>query len=433
MTRGRPQPRVFLGLIEISGYYRGLKEGFRRLGVPCTFIDLVGNQFRYGGADHSRLAGLVRACAEFRKRSTLPLPRALRSIVAWPVEAAARAALFLRAAATHDIFIFGFGTSFLRGHDLRLLRLLGKKVILQYHGSDSRPDYLLGGVEGIDSPEGFGAVARHARARRDRLRRAEKHADAVVNIPPQAHFHQRAYVNWLRIGLPLCVHPCADPGPPRDADRPFRVLHAPSVPLVKGTENIRRAVEEVRQRGTPIDYEEITGRPNVEVLEKITWSDLVIDQVFADYPMPGFACEAACLERPTLIAGYAGELWNRLLAEPDRPPTMYVHPSQLAPALERLARDPGARLELARRAKQFVTEHWAPEIVAGRYLRLASGDIPREWLLDPSQNCYAHGCGISEERLRPALAEYIRSQGVSALALDDQPRVRAMIVEFANA
>ena len=44
--------RIFLGLLEVAGYYENLKIGFEELGVECTFIDLGGNNlFQYGGSD----------------------------------------------------------------------------------------------------------------------------------------------------------------------------------------------------------------------------------------------------------------------------------------------------------------------------------------------------------------------------------------------
>ncbi len=435
MSHARDKPRVFLGLIEISGYYRGLKEGFRRLGVPCTFIDLTTDKYRYAGSDPSHLATIIRACGSFRKARRSGPARIARTLLAMPLEIVTRAALFLLVAAMHDVFIFGFGTSFLRFYDFRVLRFFGKRVILQYHGSDSRPPYLEGGPFGIDDPAGPSSIARRSRLTRDRVRAAERGADIVVNIPPQAHFQTRPFVNWLRIGLPLCIAPeasspaIASPLPPA---RALRVLHAPTVPALKGTSEIRDAVAEVRRRGIEIDYFEITERPNAEVLERIRWCDLVIDQAYADYAMPGFACEAASLGRPVLIGGYAAELWHSLLSTGDRPPTLYVHPSLLADSLEHLARDSAARNELARQGKLFLETTWAPQEVAARYLRLASGDIPQEWIVDPMRIHYTHGCGISESRLRKALADYIRTQGSAALVLGDNPEVMQSILAFAG-
>ncbi|HRS98142.1 MAG TPA: hypothetical protein P5040_08135, partial [Smithella sp.] len=41
-------PRIFIGLRELSGYYHHLKKGFDQLGLESVFVNLSGHPFGYG-------------------------------------------------------------------------------------------------------------------------------------------------------------------------------------------------------------------------------------------------------------------------------------------------------------------------------------------------------------------------------------------------
>ena len=53
--------------------------------------------------------------------------------------------------------------------------------------------------------------------------------------------------------------------------------------------------------GLPLEYVEIVGQPNDIVLAEIARSAFVIDQLYSDTPMAGFAAEAARLGKPAIV------------------------------------------------------------------------------------------------------------------------------------
>ena len=55
-------PRVFVGPVEIAGYYSGLAAALRDLGVDAVAVDLSRHPFRYGEAEDHALPVRV-ACA----------------------------------------------------------------------------------------------------------------------------------------------------------------------------------------------------------------------------------------------------------------------------------------------------------------------------------------------------------------------------------
>jgi hypothetical protein len=192
---------VFLGLVEVSGHYGGLKSGFDDLGVPCTRVDLGDDPFRYGQSDQHWLARAIRGCLVRRKGLPMwNLPaRALYKVVAGIL----KIALLVWAAWRHDIFIFGYGTTFFGYLELPLLRLLGRKIIYQCHGSDSRPPFMDGSV--VPNGGQFDATlcVRQTRRQKRVIGIIDKYAHVVVDMPTQGLFRMRPFVNWLFVGLPV--------------------------------------------------------------------------------------------------------------------------------------------------------------------------------------------------------------------------------------
>ena len=47
------------------------------------------------------------------------------------------------------------------------------------------------------------------------------------------------------------------------------------------------------------------------VLEKMAMSDIVVDQVYCDTPMAGFATEAAINGVPVVVGGYYADVYKR--------------------------------------------------------------------------------------------------------------------------
>ncbi len=419
--------RVFLGLAEIAGYYRGLKEGFQALGHEAELITLSGNPFGYAGTTDNSLVDFWR----WLNARPEPSLRALRRVP--------RTLLFLWAASRFDLFVFSFGTSLLPGfRDLPLLKRLGKKLIFQFHGSDSRPPYLDGSVMAKDRGRSIASAIALTHEKKQNLRIIERYADAVVNSDPAAQLLERPFIEWLRVGIP--VHPAS--APPRaaavgwwDSRRgagPIRAVHSPSHPEAKGSTEIRTIVERVRAQGVPLELVTIEGRPNHEVLTELASCDLVIDQLYADYGMPGLAVEAAWFAKPVILGGYAVDHWKRVLPEEARPPTWYCLPNQVEEGILTLSRDYEARRRLGLAARTFVEETWHPRQVAQRYLTIAEGRVPHDWFRPPQDIDYWQGCGLPESRVQELVASFVAEGGKAALELGDKPALERKLLAFAG-
>jgi glycosyltransferase involved in cell wall biosynthesis len=424
--------RVFLGLTEVAGYFAGLEDGFRGLGVEVRFADLSANPLGYRRdaarrpSRRARLLSLGASPAGTWRRRTWDLllsvnraVRRLRALGTLPV-----------ALARFDTFILAGGGLFADGREIPLLRRLGKDVVVVFLGSDHRPPYLNGiWVRDADTL-GYGRIKKDARSIRDRVRRVEDRASAVVALPTSAQFHTRSYVNFLQIGFPFAP-PATKRNPPRPRGSRVVALHCPTNIASKGTVEIRTAIDGLRARGVDIDYREISGRPHHEVISAIQDADFVIDEVYSDTPMAGFATEAAYFGRPAVVTGYFADHLDQL-AVSSTPPTLNASPSELMPCIEALATNTALREDLGERARMFVTDVWSPKGVAERLLSVLDGDAPSSWWVDPDSVTYAHGWGMDEGLLRAGLRNFIDQCGAQSLAMDHRPATRARLEAMAG-
>jgi hypothetical protein len=269
-------------------------------------------------------------------------------------------------------------------------------------------------------------VLRRTRRQQRNVAWIDRWSDIVVDNPTSGHFHRKPFVIWLRVGLPVSPH---EPKPMPTGDG-LEFLHCPSMPTLKGSDRITLAVEAVAATGRAVALRTLTNVPNTTVRQALDECAGVIDQAYSDYAMPGFATESAWHARPVIIAGYAVEHWERWLPEDARPPTLFVHPDAIERTLTQLVDDPAERQATGLRAREFVSNNWRPDLVARRMLRLLEGDVPSEWLFDPNNTDYVHGCGLSEEAAIAAGRRLLERYGPDAFCVNDKPALRQLLVEF---
>jgi glycosyltransferase involved in cell wall biosynthesis len=425
-TTGARSPRVFIGPVEIAGYYTRLAGALREVGVDAVAIDLGGHAFGYeqSAAPNAwvRLATRLNSRAEATRG-----PRVIR--LWWrAASVASRVPLLAWALVRFDAFVFGFGQTLLGGRELPLLRALGKRVVVVFNGSDARPPY----VDGVNmaGPRALSARACIALTRRRKryLGRIERHADVVVSQPAFSHLFERPVVDFFRIGVPWVPAPEVE-----HADGPaVRVVHSPSDPAVKGSDTIRRTIDELRAEGRDLRFVELRGVPNAEVRRELARADFVIDQLYSDAPMVGVSTEAATAGRPSIVGGYAWPDLHAIYDDAAMPPVEECHPDELRAAIIRLADDRAYREALGARAKDFVTSTWDRRSIAERFLMLLRGEIDPTWLFDPRRLRYVRGVGLHEERARAIVAACIAEGGVGALQLADKPELEQAFIDFAT-
>ena len=345
-----------------------------------------------------------------------------------------RIALLASAVVSHDVFILSSDTWVHRRLDLPLLRLLRKRVIIVFTGSDHRPPYLDGWFGARESTPDWDDLARATRRVRQRVATAERYADEIVALPASAHFHTKPVIDFLRVGIPFAPPADSDAdGPAPFRGKGVRVLHSPSNPVGKGSDLIRAAIDTLRAAGHAIDYVEIAGRPHREVLAALRDCDFVVDEVFSDTPMASFATEAAAFGKPAVVTGYYAELLADQLPAESIPPSLFEIPEHLTAAIERLVVEEPFRLALGVRARAFVSKKWSPVSAAGRYLRIIDGDVPDDWRWDPVRQRYLYGWGMPRDVVASTVRGVLGTAGLEGLGLPKAPQLAARLSETAAA
>lgn len=420
--------RIFIGPAEIAGLGAGWVKGLRAIGLSADLVCASRHPFAYSDDALPGLATL--AWTRLRNwRVALPRRRYLTRNLALALEQLVRWWVLAWAMRRYDAFVFLYGETITNTRaELALLRAAGKRVVVTFVGSDARPPYIDGSLFPADQPFDALAAARAARRQQRKVARLERGANVCINAPATAHFHRRRFINWFAIGIPRDVPPAA-PAPPRPA---LRLLHSPSHPVLKGTASIRAMVDRLNARGLKVELVTIEGRPNAEVMLAMRDCDLIVDQLYSDTPMAGFATEGASLGRAVLVGGYRATAAARDLVGLPAPPTCFVLPEDFEAALEHLVRDHAARESLGAAVHTFVARQWQQTAVAQRLYRVLRGDVPDAWWYDPAQVDYTHGCGLSEAIAREHVRSLVARCGASALQLDDKPALRQAFINFSR-
>lgn len=427
MTHTRKK-RIFIGLTEIGGYYAALEKGLKGLGEEVIFINAYEHPFRYGSACKSPLVKILQFCTTKRLKSP---PSSCGEFFWLLSELPLRFLLLIWTISIYDVFIFGSNCTFFRFLELPLLKLCRKRIICVFHGSDSRPHYISGlAVFGGRNPT-VDKYIKLSRRQKRTLKWVERFADIIINHPPTAHFLEKPFIQWLHIGIPQYLFPSPAVLSPPSA-RPLRIVHAPSRPECKGTATFRQIIKNMAEKNIALEFVELIGRPNEEVLEELAKCDLVIDELYSDTPMASFASEAAIFAKPSVVGGYAtfedlGELPPEII-----PPTVYCRPEKVGEFIEKLLVDAGYRLAMGRKAFEFIKNQWSAETVARRFQMLINDTYPRQWLYRPKRIRYLHGWGLSEEKCKDLVRAVITKGGKEALQLKDKPDLEKAFLKFAG-
>lgn len=226
--------------------------------------------------------------------------------------------LFARAALWADVVHFNFGTSLLHYRiyaedtvfgwfrnrlnflDVRILRLLGKRIVVTFQGDDAR--------QGDRCRELFKIHFAHNvadgyyTAHSDREKRAmiagwDRYADAIFALNPDL-LHvlpaRAKFLPYLHILVDEIEVPAARP-----RGEEMVVGHAPSHRAVKGTDYLVRAVEELRAEGLPIRLSLVEKLSNQEALKIYETFDVLVDQLLAGW-YGGLAVEVMAMAKPVV-------------------------------------------------------------------------------------------------------------------------------------
>jgi len=249
-----------------------------------------------------------------------------------------QARAFARLAPRTDVFHFYFGLTLLpKSVQFPLLRLLGKRSVMHFLGTDIRGK----------PPEEL-AWARRAGARVVGSYDAVRWVPDAVVIPP---------------GIELAGVASA---PPSDRERPL-VVHAPSSRSKKGTEHVLAACAQL-----DVELELVEGLDHREAFERYREADIVIDQLNAGW-YGVFAIEAMALGKPVVTFLHEEAVRRTEEAFGVEVPVVSASAETLVDVLRPLVASPEERRRIGAASRAYVERVHDVERVADRLLDLYAG------------------------------------------------------------
>lgn len=420
--------RIFLGAQEISGMMERLNNAFHDMGIESDFYCIPEYAFDLGKKDLPVLRKF-RIHTKKKKYAVGERAKAWWSFLQmWDI-----LRVFVYALFRYDCFIYIYGNGiFFHNRYLRkieeveffILKLFRKKMVMWLCGSDSRPLY----CDGANYYSDIEKIYSITREKAAKIKMLEKYMD-LIDYSPSSHFHTKPYLIFNCIGIPVDIKEKVRIDK-KNVDK-VRILHAPSDQKAKGTVIVRNIVKEMQEEGYDFEYMEVSGLPHRVVLEKMAMSDIVVDQVYSDTPMAGFATEVAINGVPVVVGGYYAEVYKKVLPDPIAP-TVYCNPKELKEKIIYLIEHEEERIRIGEKERAYVEGHCLAETVANKFLRIFDHSYPKEWIMNPSDNDYIWGYGQSREAVANEITRLIDRYGTEALCLDKNGILYKKYVQLYN-
>jgi glycosyltransferase involved in cell wall biosynthesis len=245
---------------------------------------------------------------------------------------------FARLAPATDIFHFYFGLTLVpKSVQFPLLRLLGKRSVMHFLGSD---------IRGRTPAE---------------LAWAQRAGARVVGSYDAARWVPDAHV--IPPGIDVRA---IEPAVPGDRERPV-VLHAPSSRARKGTEAVIAAC-----RDLDVELEIVEGLDHREAFERYRNADVIVDQLNAGW-YGVFAIEAMALGKPVVTFLHDEAVRRTEEAFGVEVPIVSATRETLASALGPLVASPEERQRLGRASRAYAEEVHDLERMTDRLVALYAG------------------------------------------------------------
>ncbi|RLI19418.1 hypothetical protein DRO49_00540 [Candidatus Bathyarchaeota archaeon] len=253
---------------------------------------------------------------------------------------------FVKCLFKYDVFHFHFARSLLpKNLDLPLLKLFGKKIVMQYWGSDIR--------------------------QLDIARKYKYHYARYMKINPERERHKRRKIKWINkfadatitgidlieyspsnsfiIELAIDLSKIEFVGVKLDKNRRLKVVHAPTNRLIKGTKYVIEAVERLKNEGYDFEFILVENKPHDEALKIYEDADIIVDQLTYHYAL--VAVEGMAMGKPVL--SYVREDIKKYYPTL---PILNTNPDTIYDNLKLLIENPKLRKELGEKGRKYVEE-----------------------------------------------------------------------------
>lgn len=417
---------IFMGLTNIAGYFSKLKIGFDELGINSYLFDVTSDPFSYtNSSEVNKYVQFLRYLYVIHSKYSNKIVKlifiAIYKLCLFPI--------FIWSIFKFDVFIFGFNHSFYRLYDLPILKFFNKKIIFVYLGSDSRPPYM-SGIDLIIKKKSLEELFSKTKKIKNKIHFVEKYADYVINNPASGQFHQKNFINWMCIGMPTILYDF-DSNNFSSKKNEIRIIHAPTRPITKGSAIFSEIIQRLQLKYN-INYIELVGKSNSEVLDELKRCDFVLDEIYSDIPIAGLSSEAAAFKKISIVAGYYNEKIKNDVKDNYLPPSLFINPSDIEENIINLIENKYKISVLGKEIFDFIAENWSSKEIANKFSMLINDKFPEEWLYNTMDNSYIYGYGISKEELKKQYIEIYNKFGIEGFQLEHNPKLEKKVIDFIN-
>ncbi|WP_247010101.1 glycosyltransferase family 4 protein [Halorientalis litorea] len=266
----------------------------------------------------------------------------------------------------HRPLFMGEGYDQLAGFDLPLLKSRDIRILYRFTGQDLRLESVQKDINPYNVYR-YGYESNYDEERqREYLEFLEHYVDQFIVQDREMHgYRPDATI------IPRAMDPDEwDPvGIDESKETPL-VVHPPSNKDVKGSWFVQEAVDTLREEGLDFEYEEISGLPHEEAVEKYKQADVIVDQLLIGWHGV-VTLEAMALGKPAVC--YIRDDLNS-----DDVPVAEANPETLTDTLRELIRDPDKRARLGRDGREYVEENHDIETVTDQLVDLYEEVLERE-------------------------------------------------------
>ena len=242
--------------------------------------------------------------------------------------------------------------------EMRLLRLAGIKTVFMPFGSDIAIAEYLGPVREkslIYDP----SLPARAEAVRRKVDFFCRHGDFIIrNVTT-------GYVPRCDAFIPNVLAIDIEPPPPYEEGPELVVLHASNHRLLKGTNEVIAAVEDLRAEGLPVRLQLIEKQPNHVVRAALRACDIVADQFVYGYAM--FGIEGMAAGKPVMT--HLRWMYPEVIAATcyGECPALETGVADIKDNLRRLVLDPALRRRLGQASLAYARKYHSFDAVGAIY------------------------------------------------------------------
>ena len=234
------------------------------------------------------------------------------------------------------------------GRDLKLAKMVGKKIFIHYRGSEIRKNMKAKELE---------------KKVIEKVKRESEIANMILIKDGQLGELIKPYVENFQIFPNIVdVSKVEKKKKSFNFNKKLKIIHIPSNPKVKGTAIIREQISKIKDK---VIYQEFTSLTHNEVLTKYQESDIVIDQLLTG-TYGNASLEAMALGTPVL--NFLNPTFTKY--EPSHPPIISVDPSNLNDVILMLDRNREILKEKGRLGEKFVAQFHSFEMVGKKLINL---------------------------------------------------------------